>query len=381
MPDIKFQVFIAAEESTDKKTTIVNLKRIRIYNEDVWYHIPEDFQKVSAYHTALAAVGPVKSALNAIKNRGHYRTVKVTVSQEIAGTYLDSDENFVFRGLMLEEVVVGTTNYPSDPKMAELALCLQRFKPPESVKDILEHFLVEKFSPKNRNVKAWCELFEKESSRFNLTGTKQIEVFKSCLDPTMSDWFAVGQRKLSISADWEQWKELLVSTYADSSWKPIRYAYLFKHLSGSLLDYAVKKERMLLELDRDLPQLVILDLIVVGLPNHIQNSLNRNTINSIQELYNKLKKYEAGDKDLPSNQKFSNFKNSLSNKNTNTNPTSKNFEKKNNVIKKPCSICAGKGFDNRYHPEASCWNKVIKKATNYTEAESPQSSGEEAKNE
>ncbi|KAF6202627.1 hypothetical protein GE061_003026 [Apolygus lucorum] len=210
MTSKKFQVFIAAEESTDKKTTVVNLKRIRIYDEDVWYHIPEDFQKVSAYHSALAAMGPVKSALNAIKNRGQYRSVKVTVSQVIADTYLDKDENFEFGGVMLEEVVVGTESHPPDPKMAELALCLQRFKPPESVKDILEHFLVEKFSPKNRNVKAWCELFEKESSRFSLTG---------------------------------------------------------------------------------------------------------------------------------------------------------------------------KGFDNRYHPEASCWNRVIKKATNNTEAESPQSSGEEAKNE
>ncbi|KAF6209764.1 hypothetical protein GE061_015514 [Apolygus lucorum] len=173
MTSKKFQVFIAAEESTDKKTTVVNLKRIRIYDEDVWYHIPEDFQKVSAYHSALAAMGPVKSALNAIKNRGQYRSVKVTVSQVIADTYLDKDENFEFGGVMLEEVVVGTESHPPDPKMAELALCLQRFKPPESVKDILEHFLVEKFSPKNRNVKAWCELFEKESSRFSLTECKR----------------------------------------------------------------------------------------------------------------------------------------------------------------------------------------------------------------
>ena len=350
-----------------------------MFGGEVWFHIPDEFQRVSTFHDTLAAVGPVKSALNVITKRGQYRTVNVTVSKSVADLYLDSDDNLVFNELMLEEVVVGSESHPPDPKLAELALCIQKFKPPESVNDILKHFLIEKFSPKNKNVEAWCALFESESARFSLVGAKQIEVFKSCLDGSMSDWFAVSQRKLSISAGWSQWKELLLSTFSDSSWKPIRYAFNFRYLSGSLIDYAVKKERMLLELDRNLPQLVILDLIVVGLPNHIQNGLNKNNVTTIQILHNKLKKFEVGDKDPSSKYKFNKFQNFSLSKNNIENPTSKNFENKRNVNKKPCSICAGKGFE-RYHPESNCWNKVNNKTANYTEAES-QSSGEESKNE
>ncbi len=107
---------------------------------------------------------------------------------------------------MLYEIAVGSESHPTDPKFAEIVLCFQKYKTPESVKDILKHFLIEKFSSKNKKVEAWCDLFEKESLRFDLSGSKQIEVFKSCLDTGMADWYAVSQRKLPISTEWSKWK-------------------------------------------------------------------------------------------------------------------------------------------------------------------------------
>ncbi|XKL64590.1 hypothetical protein PGB90_003298 [Kerria lacca] len=74
--------------------------------------------------------------------------------------------------------------------MDELAASRSKVSDPkeESVKEILKHFLIQNFSPKNKNVEAWCEIFEKESARFNLVGQKQIEVLKLCLHhPTMND--------------------------------------------------------------------------------------------------------------------------------------------------------------------------------------------------
>ncbi len=381
MSEKKFQFFLLAEEADKQtKTTVVNLKRIRVFGGDIWFRIPIEYQRVTTHHNALTAIGPVKSAMNVITKRGQYRTINATIPKAVADLYLDKDDNLVFKGIMLEEVEVGSEFHPPDPKLAELADCFQKFKPSESVKDIMKHFLIEKFSPKNKNVEAWCDIFEKESSRFLLSGAKQIEVFKSCLDVSMNDWFAVSQRKLSISADWTEWKELLLTTFSDSSWKPIRYAFNYRYLSGSLIDYAIKKERILLELDRNLPSLVILDLIVVGLPHHIQNSLNRNNVTSISLLHNKLKKFESEDKDFSSKPKYNSSKIFSTNKNGNDGSNVKNFEKKkSNVIKKPCSICAGKGFENRFHPESNCWNKVTKKSINNTETEY-QSSGEESKN-
>lgn len=68
------------------------------------------------------------------------------------------------------------------------------------MKEILKHILLEKFSPKNKNVKAWCEIFKKKLAHFKLVGHKQIEILKSCLDPSTDDWFAVNQRRLVSTA-------------------------------------------------------------------------------------------------------------------------------------------------------------------------------------
>lgn len=85
----------------------------------------------------------------------------------------------------------------------------------------------------------------------------------------MNDWFLVNQRRLETSAVWKDWKEKLISTFGDNNWKPIRYAYLYKFTFGCYIDYCVKKEKILLELDRKLLDIVILDLIIVGLPSHV----------------------------------------------------------------------------------------------------------------
>jgi len=265
----------------------------------------------------------------------------------------------------------------------------------ESVKSILSHFMIEKFSAKNRNVESWCSNFEKESLRFELSGAKQIEVFKSCLDDSLLDWFTVCQKKIGIDASWETWKENLIKTYGDSSWKPVNYAFTFKYLLGSYIEYTVKKERLLLELDRQLVPMTILDLIVVGLPSHIQNSLSRNSVTNVDQLREKLRKYEAEDKVFESNtyqnskkssppsptlrsNKFK-FKDGVSHKSN-----SKIFNNKSKSIKDkvPCSICATMGAPWRFHPETECWYKdnVVKKESNNINIETPSANEDIPKN-
>ncbi len=390
----RFQFYFIAEGQD--KTTSVSCKGIRNFGEECWYLFPEEYQKMQ-FHKALMELSPVKNAVAVLKSRGQFRTVKVTLPDELAKLYRDDDGNFVFKDFLLGEARSGSVMQSAESKIDELVSSLARVAEPkeESVKEILKHFLVEKFSPKNKNVEAWCELFEKESLRFRLSGQKQIEVLKSCLDESMGDWFVVNQRRLDNSAVWKDWKAKLVSTFGDSSWKPVRYAYNFKYISGSYIDYAVKKERMLLELDRKLPDLVILDLIVVGLPSHIQNSLNRNSVINIDLLHSKLKKFEADDRISDSSNKFrknksvfnkvfsnqsKNFDNSPKNKKTNVN--SNNVKSDNWVVKKPCATCSSRGFPDRFHPESSCWFKDrVGKSVNNVEADSSAAcSDEESKN-
>lgn len=399
----KFQFYILNDG--DGKNTFASLKRIRSMEDEKWFSFPEEYQKLS-HHELLVKLPAIKSALAVLKTRGQYRCVNVTLDDDLTTQYVDPDGNFIFKNHFLGETKLSTLAPScSDSKLDDLVSCLTKVAEPkeESVKEILKHFLIEKFNPKNRNVEAWCEMFEKESGRFGLKGTKQIEVLKSCLDSTLNDWFAVNQHRFPISATWSEWKAKLISTFGDNSFRAIRYAYNFKFINGSLIDYAVRKEKMLLELDRDLSDLVILDLIVVGLPFHVQNSLNRHTVTSIEKLHNKLKKFESEEKNSDSLKKFKNFKSNSSsftfvnsNKNSeesqnkdfkNKNAGSKqNFERKGSGSeRKPCPICVSRGFSDRYHLESSCWFKdkpvTSSKSVNKLEAESSSlSSDDESKN-
>lgn len=365
----RYQLYLVAD-ATDSigKTTAIMVRRIRVLDGNIWYVFPEELQKISN-HSQLAALASVKSAISVLKTRGQFRNVNITLPTEVEKLYVDTDGNFIFNGFFLSESRSNTSSaVSSDPAISELVTSLTKLtaEKDESVKEILKHFLVEKFSPKNRNVEAWCKSFEKECVRFALSGPRQIEVFKSCLDLSLADWFAINQKKLSLDADWSIWKSDLVSTFGDVSWKPIRYAYTFKYLNGSYIEYALKKEKMLLDLDRNLSDVVILDLIVVGLPFHVQNSLNRNSVTSLKILHSKLKKFEADDKIFDSSNRSGGYNSSppstkrnfdFSNKKgrifNNSNSERKDFESE----RKPYSTCSKRGFPNRSHPELNGWFK------------------------
>lgn len=402
----KFQFYLQLEGKD--KDSFVAVRRVRLFDSESWFLIPDEFVKIS-HHEELAKLPAIKSAIAVLKSRGQYRNVNVSLPDAVRDMYCDEDGNLIFKSLLLGEAAVRSPSqvpaisHESPSKFDELVSALSQPRP-ESIKDILKHFLVEKFSPKNKNVEAWCELFEKESARFGLSGQKQIEVLKSCLDPGMCDWFSVNQRRLSSDSDWSVWKKQLLSTFSDHSWRPIRYAYNFKFLNGSLIDYAVKKEKILLELDREIPDLIILDLIVVGLPQNIQNSLNRHSVDTIEKLHYKLKKFDGEEKVLEASSKPKNF-NKTSNfnnfsRNVNFNPskfsepkswrnagnaTSGDKKGSGSTFRKPCGNCAARGFPDRYHLESTCWykDKVSQnsKLVNNLEAESPATtSDEEQKN-
>lgn len=112
------------------------------------------------------------------------------------------------------------------PMMLHPSTVLRMELKKESVKEILKHFFLEKLSKTNKNVESWCSLFEKECSRFSgMTERKKIEVFKSCLEPNMEDWFVLNHRVLPAEAKWSDWKATLLTTFGDNSWVTISYAF------------------------------------------------------------------------------------------------------------------------------------------------------------
>lgn len=385
---------LAEGDNKDGKTTIVKIKKVQRLDEWTWFSFPDEHQTLD-HHKLLLDVPSVKSAVAAIKSRSQYRNVMACLPDQLLKTYTDTDGNFVFKEFFLAETLP-TPTPGSSSSDSELISCLTKIsKKEETIKEIMQHLFIEKFSSKNQNVLAWCDVFEKESLRFKLTGTRPIEVFKSCLEPSMNDWFLVTQKKIGLEAAWSVWKSDLISTFSDMSWRPIRYTYNFKYLSGSYVDFVVKKEKMLLELDQKIPDNMLLNLLVLGLPSNIQNNLNRTTITSTKTLIAKLKKYDlenvtsSGNK--PQKSTFYNPSHKVNNNGNNftksvyENSNSKKFENENNVKpeKKPCSICAKRGYSERFHPEINCWFKdkdIPKRTVNKVELESLSSSEDESKN-
>jgi len=245
MSKTKFQFYLCAEAADKEgKTTAVFLKRVRLQGEETWYSFPESHQKTSGHETRMA-LAPLKNAQAALRTRGQFRTVNISLDDSQKKLYMDDEGNFTFKDYPLaESKIVSAQSTPHEAKMEELVSSFSKavLGKEESIKEVIEHFLIKKLYPKNKNVASWCELFEKESARFQLSGQRQIEIFKSCLDPSLEDWFLVNQRRLANSADWTEWKAKLIGTFGNNSFKPVYQVFSYKYLYGSYIEYVIRKK-------------------------------------------------------------------------------------------------------------------------------------------
>lgn len=149
---------------------------------------------------------------------------------------------------------------------------------------------------------------------------------------------------------------------------------------------------MLIELNRGLASNTVLDLIIVGLPDHIIKTLNRNQKKNLEDLGEKFKKIEVEDRNFENNthQNFKSNKNNSSttfdrkfskrDENSKSNQ-SRSFNSRNRQpqMRKLFTVCVGQGMMNRYHSESQCWynEETIQKESNKIEYESQTASSEE----
>jgi len=145
--------------------------------------------------------------------------------------------------------------------------------------------------------------------------------------------------KLTINSEWSIWKTKFCETFANKGWNPVTYALIFKYKEGSLLEYAIKKEKLLLDMRKSIDTGTLVDLIAAGLPEFILNKIDRETIKDTVDLFNEVSKYEH-----MVNKNFLSKK-----KNTNVGIKEKNEDQN------PCKICEKLNKGTRYHSEATCW--------------------------
>lgn len=334
--------------SSDGKSNIFCIISIAV-NEDKVYAIPEEFQSVG-YHKDLMKTAAYTKVKNSIKKRYQTRKIWITMTEELKKNYMDEDGNLQFGDQYLEEMdqKQKETAQNSETRLLEkifekLGENTQEIKE-QSLKHIAERFVIEKFTSRHSNAIQWMDTFEKECLRFNvIKDEKKIEVLRLFLDKTCIDWYSSMMIQLTMDSEWSIWKNKFCATFTNKGWSQITYALSFKYIDGLLVDYAIKKEKLLLEMRNSIDTGTLIDLIAAGLPEFILTKIDREMLKDTVDLFNEVRKYEH-----------------MVNKRSNSvykrygNPRGSN----RNEDRKPCKTCEKLYKGVRYHPESACWFKT-----------------------
>lgn len=268
------------------------------------------------------------------------------MNSELRAEYIDEGGNIQFGDMLLEERwEEPKANNSNDLSKDDLKQTLRSdpqttTEQKRTIKSSSERFMLEKFTDKNSNVTQWIDIFERECERLDVQRDEEkIEILRLFLEGSCVDWYSSMLMKHSINSSWADWKEDFVETYSDKGWSTARYAINFKYIGGSLLDYALKKEKILLEVDKNMNAEMMILLIAISLPEYISDRIDRNEIKGTRDLLKRIKSLEY----LVEKGDFSEEKNPP--------PTYKNKVGKKN----PCKVCELMGKKNRHHPESVCW--------------------------
>ena len=333
-------------------------------DKQLWFSLPTEHRNLQE-HKELLTISTIKSAIQAIKPINGYRKIGIKFDECLKKVYYDDDENLSYQDAPLEEINNEENGQSHDKyqdenflikRIQELELKLQQqneFK----LKDIEKKFLLEKFD-KTQNPTEWITQFESECARYKMNESAHcIEALRFFVTASAKQWYESNLKKIGLT-NWYEWKKSFLLVFIDKGWSTVRKAYTYKYLGGSLIDYALTKENLCLEIENDDVVLSRIHNIVMGLPIEIQNELDREKISTVDKLYTELRRLDG-----QYNKRFRE-------KNQNENRT---LVKKSNDIKfkKPCHICEALGWKNRFHLANECRNKMLyekKRETNLTEA-------------
>lgn len=323
--------------AADGKSNVIIITSISTPDNRKFRLAVED--QVARKHTLVAETSTFTKVKNSLKKRHQSRKIWITLTKEMKEIYFDEDDNLQFNDLYLEEIseINEEAVERDEPMIKLLEKLIENTQKSEerSLTTITKEFMIEKFSSKITNANQWINEFEKECERFEIKqDKKRIEALKFFLDKPYLDWYSCMLLKLSINSEWDQWRKIFCETFANKGWSPIRYALTFRYQTGNLVDYAIKKEKLLLEVRKTIDTGTLIDLIAVGLPNFIADKIDRETVQTTEELCNEIGKLEHF----------------VHKKITNTKNTKDEAQKK-----MPCKICKDKGKGNRFHTDEKCW--------------------------
>lgn len=318
--------------ATDGKTNVICVTSIETPDARV-FDIPNEL-KPASLHTSITTTDVYPKIKKSLTRRHQTRKLWIPLTPELRKIYLDEGENLQFGDQYLDEII-NETKLPDNNTSMDTGN--------KNLGKIAERFLIDKFSGKTTNVNQWIYEFENECIRYEiLKDAEKIEILKYVLERQCLDWYTSMLIKYTVNAEWGVWKSNFCETYGNRGWSQIRYAFTFKFQGGSLLEYAIKKERLLLEVNKKIDTQTLINLIVMGLPYYIICKLDKETITSTANLFNEIGKYEQA---INKNSYNNTFKRST----TDSRVKVEKF--------KPCKICEELNKGSRFHSEEKCWFK------------------------
>lgn len=329
MDKLRFKFVVLG--STDGKTNVICITSIETPDGCV-FEIPDELKPASK-HSAIVSSDVFSKIRNSLKKRHQTRSVWIPLTSDLKKIYLDEGENVQFGDQYLEEITEKTmpsqdTNNSNVPQQ-------------KNITKIAEKFLIEKFSNKTSCADQWINEFQSECERFEIIKDQdKIGILKHLLEKQCLDWYSSMLIKVTVNSEWAVWKDNFCETYGNKGWSQVKYAFTFRFQAGSLLEYATKKERLLLEINKHIDTQTMINLIVIGLPDYIIAKIDREDVKSTSSLYNEIGKYEH----------MANKKSFIKKKNT------YEFKEKPEKIK-PCKTCENLNKGSRFHPEEKCWFK------------------------
>lgn len=296
----KLRFDFTVKTSTDGKSNIICITSIGTPTGQV-FSIPAEYQLANLHQVIIntSNYAKVKKTLN---KRHQARKIWITLTDEISKTYLDQEQNLQFNDVYLEETTENLNDCQSLPSssndtleklLVKLLEEKQNKSETQNLGKISKDFMIEKFTGKNANAYQWIKDFNKDCERFHIDeDKKKIEILKNFMEHSSMDWYSCSLMKFTIESEWNKWEKNFCDTFGNKGWSPMRYAFTFRYQTGSLLQYALKKEKLLLEVRKSIDTGTLIDLIAAGLPNYLTDKIDRETLQGTEDLYNELGKME-----------------------------------------------------------------------------------------
>lgn len=326
----------------DEKTNVLAITSI-MTEDGKRYVLPEDAMYVSA-HKELQKVNTFNKVKASLKRRHDKISAWFILTDDLEKTYIDEAGNLEFEDRILQEMDNEKNDDIENPSLARILEKLveaSQKKEGKNLKHIADKLIVEKFNSKTSNAHQWIVTYEKECTRLQIDKEEyKIEILRFFLDDTSQNWYNSMMLKEGES-QWNAWKEKFIQTFGNKGWNNRAYAHYYKYKEGSLLDYAIKKEKLLLEINKNMDVDTVIDRIGFGLPENVREKIDRENLENITDLFSELKKHEG----------------KIGKKNLKTKETKQEWRYKNEE-KKPCKTCENLNKGARYHPEDKCWFKT-----------------------